>query len=214
MIKNVLAGFWIRILAGIIDGITFLILGYTSSFIFQINNSLTILFYYLWILLLIIFVVLLFFIIPLTNKSRQTLGRWICRIEVKTIAGQIPTFKHIFKKEFMYSFLWIIAFILFIIFIQPALFMKIANESGTKITQNKNFTYVEIFLISIPSMFITMINFLQILLTMSLIRKNKKGWNDLFSETQTLYKYKYEEIETKYTLSSKLRHIDNYEIID
>lgn len=211
MIK-ITAGFWIRFLSGIIDSFVFLVFAYLLS-IPMVNQDLEIIgwYYYTWFFEIAISIIIFQTLVPMTNKSRMTLGRWICRLEIVGLDDSIPNYKVIVKKEILYSLLWIFCFILFILFISPELFTKIAKSSHIQIRDNKNFSNFEIFLVSLPTSLITFLNFFQIAITLSLMKKSRISFNDYFSKTKTVWKNKYTQKITEKQLHSIPRKLPELE---
>ncbi|MGY6172196.1 RDD family protein [Candidatus Mycoplasma pogonae] len=213
------AGFWIRFLAGLIDSIIFVVLGVATSLAILDQNKQIINYgYYIWLFGLILILVIFQIIVPLLSNGRATIGRLICRLEVRDFKSQQkPALKIFLKKEIIYTFLWIIGFFLVFLFISPELFQKIANTREGNIVNNENFTNQQVFLIFIPTSIIGLSNFLQSVATLSIIRNSRRGINDIFSGTETVYKNKYiknKSLEKESQITTRKRKTFKIEWVD
>lgn len=189
MKKNKIAGFWIRLLARIIDLIFF---GSISLFIafFSVQKKVIWEFkepflFYIWSIATIIIIFLYFCILPLFFGGK-TIGMFICRIKIKF--KNYSKFKSILKREFCFSLTWIFLLILVTIIINHTLISKYAS------TNQKQIIYSDFELLRKSTL--TAIGGICVLLQMIcsisiVVKKPGPAIHDQFSETETVWIYKY-----------------------
>ncbi|QKX37397.1 RDD family protein [Metamycoplasma hominis] len=194
MIKiNIKANFWIRLAATLIDFLVFI--GFLIGSSFAIFNYKEAKFYnywsyYLWIIMIILVQNIIWIIIPIFTKG-YTLGLFICRLKIIKQQNNKSKFsKVIFDRQRLFSFIWMIIFALFMIFISPQTFEQAANLSQTKPLDQLQKAFL-----SIPSVLSALATFLEFLFILSNAKGDRIGLNDKFSGSYTVWAKKYEDIE-------------------
>ncbi|MGC7171354.1 RDD family protein [Metamycoplasma hominis] len=194
MIKiNIKANFWIRLAATLIDFLVFI--GFLIGSSFAIFNYKEAKFYnywsyYLWIIMIILVQNIIWIIIPIFTKG-YTLGLFICRLKIiKQQNNESKFSKVIFDRQRLFSFIWMIIFALFMVFISPQTFEQAANLSQTKPLDQLQKAFL-----SIPSVLSALATFLEFLFILSNAKGDGIGLNDKFSGSYTVWAKKYEDIE-------------------
>ncbi|RAW47288.1 RDD family protein [Metamycoplasma hominis] len=194
MIKiNIKANFWIRLAATLIDFLVFI--GFLIGSSFAIFNYKEAKFYnywsyYLWIIMIILVQNIIWIIVPIFTKG-YTLGLFICRLKIiKQQNNKSKLSKVIFDRQRLFSFIWMIIFALFMVFISPQTFEQAANLSQTKPLDQLQKAFL-----SIPSVLSALATFLEFLFILSNAKGDRIGLNDKFSGSYTVWAKKYEDIE-------------------
>ncbi|WP_412031681.1 RDD family protein [Metamycoplasma buccale] len=203
MIKiNKKANFWIRLLATIIDAILFIIFLVATSFAvfnYKTGQYFHEANYYVWLFLLILYLIFFFIVLPIIWNGK-TIGMRICKIKIIKKNEKDKFSKVIFDRQRLFSFLWIIVFLSFIIFISPKTFIEAANI-------NKNLNKVQKIFLTIPTVLSSLSVFLQAFLIITNAKENRIGLNDKFSASYTVWINKYEEIEQEEKVNIKIKPI-------
>lgn len=215
------ASFKIRLLAGLIDILIFLLFSFLTSYLIFLNSNfmnssgkkdLESLRYYLWFFVQITLIFCLQIIIPSFLLQGQTIGRWLVRIklipEFEKDISKIKMFIYVLKKELFHSIAWIIVFLIFAILISPRLATKMIGVNfGVKIKNNflnnvdddpwENF---EKALISIPIFIVNLNILINVTILISIAKFKQGGFTDLYSRTLMVYKYKFNENQNLFQL--------------
>ncbi len=202
---NKKANFWTRLLATTIDLLIFFSFLITSTFLvfdFKNANFFNKWTYYVWLPLSILFICYIWIIIPIVF-SGQTIGMFFCKIKILPQDNKTKLSKAIFNRQRIFALVWMIVFLLFMIMVSPDLFLKAAS-----IRQNKSFSLVEKFCLSIPSTLASIAIFTQTFLIITNAKSTRIGLNDNLSDTFTVWINKYEllgenEVNTRKILPKK-----------
>ncbi|WP_033161332.1 RDD family protein [[Mycoplasma] collis] len=228
MKKYLKASYKIRFLSGVIDIFIFIFITFLITFLvffkFDFQNDkvdpIFNIFYYLWFLFEISIILFLHLIIPLFFSKGKTIGKIITKLQVVNLNGNTKkiNLKNIIKKEIFYSLNWIFIILLFLIFINPEEFKSFSKnkELLTKKIENiENLSLkikVVLRLIFIISNFFVFSNYV---ITLTIFKKNRLSIIDIFSQTQTVYKNKFEfKNEISESLKPKELNWESIEIMN
>ncbi|VEU59095.1 RDD family protein [Mesomycoplasma neurolyticum] len=210
MKKHLKASYKIRLLAGLIDILCFMLLTFLITFIFfnnfnfweqNFNINKFKYFYYFWFIIEIFIIIFLQIIVPAFIFKGCTIGRLVTKIKV--VLNRENTYKKskwviaLIKKECFYSLNWIILILIFLFVITPKDFVILSKEN--KILKDKIInieikeikSYIKIFL----TVFWTISNFFVIsnyFISLTILKKTRISLIDSFSSTITIYKNKFE----------------------
>lgn len=209
--KNKRAGFWIRLLARLIDllivsvlSISFALidLRYTHNWYFE-NDW----FFYIWILFNVLVLIVVYLLTPIIWDGK-TVGMWICRIKI--LFEDNNKFVSILKRELFISVSWIILFVCVGVFINHTLFDRYARTSQDHI----NYTTWEMIRISTITTIASLLTVAQMITAISIvIRKPKKSLHDSYSKTDTVWINKMVKVlKVKKNVSIKPRLIKQEEV--
>lgn len=130
------AGFWIRLMALLIDVIIFVVISISSSLliinaqefklwdqqlIYMVNTNWT---YYLWFLIPISLLIIQFLLIPLLTKGK-TIGQLIFQIKVASFSENHWK-SVIFKRWQLGALIWILVMIMFMVLVNPTTINKVS----------------------------------------------------------------------------------------
>lgn len=219
------AGFWIRFLARLIDLVIVLVIIVGTAFAFLTKSEWIVIDkikitsshfgnvanYYSWLVISIIAPIIWFVAIPLLTNGRS-LGMLICRIKIDLKKNLLERLFQLFKREIFTGLIISINLILILIVFDMNVFNKFTYFSkskfnsmddyvlpdGTKkhLTANDIFTSIDNLRISIVTtiasfMFITLLVFgISII-----VRKQRLGFHDTFSNTKTFWENKTIELK-------------------
>ena len=185
------ANFWIRLLATFIDCILFLSIATGTSFLvfnYKTGNYFYRYNYYFWLLFLSLYLAFFFIVLPIIWKGK-TIGMAICRIMIIKQFKEDKLPRVIFDRQRLFSFLWIIILLSFMIFIHPDTFLEAIQGKTLK-------TYQRAFLI-IPTVLSSLALITDIFFISSNLRANRIGLNDKLSRTFTIWINKFEFVEAE-----------------
>lgn len=189
---NTQAGFWIRLLARMIDLIIFGLIMVGSALInlrkdnfwyFQDNW-----FFYVWILFNILILFLMFILLPVLFNG-QTLGMFVTRIKITF--QEKDKWKSIIKRELFFAITWIILLVIIGAVVNHTLFAKYAR------THQKDIKYSswEQIRISIVTTVASLLTLIQMVCAISVVvRKPHPGIHDSYSKTKTVWINKFTTI--------------------
>lgn len=209
--KNKRAGFWIRLLARLIDllivsvlSISFALidLRHTNNWYFE-NDW----FFYIWILFNVLVLIVVYLLTPIIWDGK-TVGMWVCRIKI--LFEDNNKFVSILKRELFISVSWIILFVCVGVFINHTLFDRYARTSQDHI----NYTTWEMIRISTITTIASLLTVAQMITAISIvIRKSKKSLHDSYSKTDTVWINKMVKVlKVKKSVSIKPRLIKQEEV--
>lgn len=206
-----IAGLGIRLLAGIIDIFIFLLIFLFSSLIAVYNNKVhSIIGYYFWFLIIIVYILIVHNLIPFLFKG-FTIGKFICKIKYESLKKESISFQNIFKKELLYWNSLMISIIFWVLFVSPDLSEKLIISRQNKNTNN--LSNKEVILASIGPLYFTFSLTISSVFTLTILNKNKIGFNDYFSKIVTTYKNKFIEQKKyeEFIIVSKDRKLKKFE---
>lgn len=206
MRENKVVGFWMRFLGRLIDlvvvgGLVVLIGWLTTS---QIptevqpdpNKVTTVLGFakpyefYVWALSTMSLFAINFILVPFLTKGR-TFGMFVCRIRI--VLPEKKAFLAILKREMLFSGTWIWSTFLLMTLVNHTLINQFAL---TDQSLNNDYTAGESARLAVLSVFASVPMFLMFGSAISIVvRKNKSGFHDSFSNTKTVWEKKFVEIK-------------------
>lgn len=172
------AGFWIRLLARMIDFTIIAIFSNALLFICISNVSGTWQFknpylFYVWSFFTCILVLFIFVGIPILTKG-WSLGYKLCKIRVVTNGPSLT--RSIINREMLYGISWAFIILMTIIFINHTLIFKISNRS---INSKVKLTNWEQTRLSVVASISSILFFIQAFVAITIIpSKNKTGFHD------------------------------------
>ncbi|WP_027122463.1 RDD family protein [Metamycoplasma spumans] len=194
MIKiNKKAGFWIRLLATIIDLIIFLAVLIATSFLafnYKTGKFYNLLNYYLWLSIAISSLLIIWLFIPMLWNGK-TVGMAICKIKVIAKDPKTSIVKAIFDRQRLFAFIWFFVFIAFAILVSPQTFEQAALINKKTQPLNK----VQKLFLLLPTILASIAAFVETFFILSNAKISKIGLNDKFSQTYTVWINKFEEVE-------------------
>lgn len=209
---NLQTGFWIRLLARMIDlmifaaisvGFALINLHKDTSWYFKDNW-----FFYIWMMFNVLILFVMFILLPVIFNG-QTLGMFITRIKISFEDNN--KLKSILKRELFFSITWIILVICVGLLINHTLFVKYAktNQKDIKYTNWENLR------ISIVTTIASLLTLMQMVVSISVVvRKPHPGIHDSYSKTKTVWVNKFTEVkkQTKDFISIKPRMVKNEKV--
>ncbi len=196
-----IAGFWIRLMARLIDVLILFIISFFLTWLFLekkfVNEKLIgwvfkeNYLFYVYAFIIVFFILFLFVLLPIIWNGK-TLGHFITRTK---IVAENNLLRSILTREIFWSFSWIFCIILTTTIINHTLFFKFISNN---INVNDDFSAWETTRISFVTSIASIIVLMQMFLAISIIaRPNKLGLQDVYSKTKVVYlnKYIYTKIE-------------------
>ncbi|MBN4089624.1 RDD family protein [Mycoplasma enhydrae] len=208
MIKKInrKAHFWIRVLASLIDltlfiifaiGTSFLVFNYKNVDFYTTNILNRELIYRMWLFSLILVLFLLYILIPVIFKG-QTIGMLTCKIKIISTKSKRKLWKTVFDRQRLFSFLWMFVLLAF---------MLVSTDAFLKATKGDKLNMVEKIVFSLPTTLATIAINLEIIMILSGVGASRLNWNDKFSQSQTVWINKYDEIDMEEELDKKISPI-------
>ncbi|MCV3753537.1 RDD family protein [Mycoplasma enhydrae] len=208
MIKKInrKAHFWIRVLASLIDltlfiifaiGTSFLVFNYKNVDFYTTNILNRELIYRMWLFSLILVLFLLYILIPVIFKG-QTIGMLTCKIKIISTKSKRKLWKTVFDRQRLFSFLWMFVLLAF---------MLVSTDAFLKATKGNKLNMVEKIVFSLPTTLATIAINLEIIMILSGVGASRLNWNDKFSQSQTVWINKYDEIDMEEELDKKISPI-------
>ncbi|MCV3733782.1 RDD family protein [Mycoplasma enhydrae] len=208
MIKKInrKAHFWIRVLASLIDltlfiifaiGTSFLVFNYKNVDFYTTNILNRELIYRMWLFSLILVLFLLYILIPVIFKG-QTIGMLTCKIKIISTKSKRKLWKTVFDRQRLFSFLWMFVLLAF---------MLVSTDAFLKATKGNKLNMVEKIVFSLPATLATIAINLEIIMILSGVGASRLNWNDKFSQSQTVWIDKYDEIDMEEELDKKISPI-------
>lgn len=209
---NLQTGFWIRLLARIIDltifatisiGFALINLHKEATWYFKDNW-----FFYVWMMFNVLILFVMFVLLPIIFNG-QTLGMFITRIKI--IYENDNKVKSIFKRELFFSITWIVLVICVALLINHTLFVKYAKSDQ----KNIKYTSWESLRISIVTTVASLLTLMQMIVAISVVvRKPHPGLHDSYSKTKTVWVNKFIKVKQKTNkfISIKPRLVKNEKV--
>lgn len=210
--KNLNAGFWIRLSARLLDLIFILLISFISLYPnLQKNNNewqfVNNVAFYIWLFTFMFMVFGYFIVLPFVWNG-QTIFMRLLKIRIK-FNNDENIFKSILIRESMFSLMWIFMAILYGLLINHTLAFKYSLRNQKDLFSDWERVRINLFA-TVGSIYMTV----QFIFAISIvIRKNKIGLHDSTSNTETIWINKMIKEKKNKKIEIKPKQINNNEVI-